>query len=87
MQEVLSAELASRHESVIRQRLCDARFPEVNTLDAFDFPAADGISATQIHTLVRGELVTPVDHFPSGGLVEFPSGASRRPDRRSFHKS
>jgi DNA replication protein DnaC len=45
LQEVLSAELASRHESVIRQRLREARFPEVKTLDTFDFPAADGISA------------------------------------------
>jgi DNA replication protein DnaC len=51
LQEVLSAELASRHESVIRQRLREARFPEVKTLDTFDFAAADGVSATQIHTL------------------------------------
>ena len=40
LHEVLSAEQASRHESVIRQRLRDARFPEVKTLDAFDFTAA-----------------------------------------------
>ena len=31
LQEVLSAELGSRHESVMRQRLRDARFPQVKT--------------------------------------------------------
>jgi len=54
LHEVLSAEQASRHESVIRQRLREARFPEVKTLDAFDFTAAEGVSATHIHALARG---------------------------------
>jgi hypothetical protein len=63
LQEVLSAELASRHESVIRQRLRDARFPEVKTLDTFDFTAAEGVSATQIHTLARGEWVTAPENL------------------------
>ena len=69
LQEVLSAELASRHESVIRQRLREARFPEVKTLDAFDFPAADGISATQIHTLARGEWVTAPENLIFAGPI------------------
>ena len=38
LHEVLTAEQASRHESVIRQRLREARFPEVKTLDMFDSP-------------------------------------------------
>ena len=42
LHEVLSAELASRHESVIRQRLREARFPQVKTLDTFDFTAVEG---------------------------------------------
>ena len=50
LHEVLGAEEASRHESVIRQRLREARFPEVKTLDTFDFAAADGVNATQILT-------------------------------------
>jgi len=58
LHEVLSAEEASRHESVIRQRLREARFPEVKTLDTFDFAAAAGVNATQIHTLARCEWVT-----------------------------
>jgi len=43
LHEVLSAEQASRHESVIRQRLREARFPEVKTLETFDFAAAEGV--------------------------------------------
>src|SRR3981081_638079 len=55
LHEVLSAEQASRHESVIRQRLREARFPEGKTLDSFDFAAAAGINVTPVHTLARGE--------------------------------
>ena len=55
LHECLSAEQASRHESVMRQRLREARFPEVKTLDTFDFTTADGVNATQVHTLARGE--------------------------------
>ena len=69
LQEVLSAELASRHESVIRQRLREARFPEVKTLDTFDFPAADGVNATQIHTLARGEWVTAPENLIFAGPI------------------
>ncbi|RPJ57757.1 MAG: AAA family ATPase, partial [Acidobacteria bacterium] len=53
LHEVLAAEQQSRHESVIRQRLRDARFPEVKTLESFDFHAAEGLAATQINTLSR----------------------------------
>src|SRR5436189_1604789 len=69
LQEVLSAELASRHESVIRQRLREARFPEVKTLDTFDFTTADGISATQIHTLARGEWATAPENLILAGPI------------------
>ena len=53
LHEVLSAEQASRHESVIRQRLREARFPEVKTLDTFDFAAADGVNAVVGACLAR----------------------------------
>ncbi|HET9351825.1 MAG TPA: IS21-like element helper ATPase IstB [Burkholderiales bacterium] len=69
LHEVLSAEQASRHESVIRQRLRDARFPEVKTLDAFDFTAADGISATQIHALARGQWVSAPENLILAGPI------------------
>ena len=69
LQEALSAELASRHESVIRQRLREARFPEVKTLDTFDFAVAEGLNATQIHTLARGEWVTAPENLILAGPI------------------
>ena len=69
LHEVLRAELASRHESVIRQRLRDARFPDAKTLDTFDFAAADGVNATQIHTLARGEWVTHPENVILAGPI------------------
>src|SRR5665213_3157180 len=69
LHEVLTAEQASRHESVIRQRLREARFPEVKTLDTFDFTTADGVSATQIHTLARGEWVTAPENLIFAGPI------------------
>ena len=69
LHEVLSAEQASRHESVIRQRLREARFPEVKTLDTFDFAAADGVNATQVHTLARGEWVTAPENLIFAGPI------------------
>jgi DNA replication protein DnaC len=69
LHEALSAELASRHESVIRQRLREARFPEVKTLDTFDFTVAEGLNATQIHTLARGEWVTAPENLILAGPI------------------
>lgn len=69
LHEVLNAEQASRHESVIRQRLHDARFPEVKTLETFDFTAADGVNPTQIHTLARGEWVTQPENLILAGPI------------------
>ena len=45
LHEVLVAEQTSRHDSAVRQRLRDARFPEMKTLDTFDFAATDGCRA------------------------------------------
>jgi DNA replication protein DnaC len=69
LHEVLSAEQSSRHESVIRQRLREARFPDVKTLDTFDFTAAAGVSAAQIHALARGEWVTAPDNLIFAGPI------------------
>ena len=69
LHEVLNAEQASRHESVIRQRLHAARFPEAKTLDTFDFTAADGVNPTQIHTLARGEWVTQPENLILAGPI------------------
>jgi DNA replication protein DnaC len=69
LHEVLSAELTSRHESVIRHRLREAHFPEIKTLDAFDFSAADGINGSQIHTLARGEWVAAPENLIFAGPI------------------
>ncbi len=56
LHEVLCAEQTSRRDSAVRHRLRDARFPEIKTIDTFDFAATDGtVSATQIAELARGE--------------------------------
>jgi DNA replication protein DnaC len=69
LHEVLSAEQASRHESVIRHRLREARFPEVKTLETFDFAAADGLNATQIHTLARGDWISAPENLILAGPI------------------
>ena len=69
LHEVLGAEQASRHESVIRQRLREAHFPEVKTLDTFDFPAAEGLNATQVHTLARGEWLPAPENLSLAGPI------------------
>jgi DNA replication protein DnaC len=69
LHEVLSAEQTSRHESVIRQRLHEARFPEVKTLDTFDFTAAEGVQASQVHALARGAWVTAPENLIFAGPI------------------
>ena len=69
LHEVLSAAQASRHESVRRQRRREARVPEVKPLDPFDFAAADGINATQIHTRARGAWVTAPENLMLAGPI------------------
>ena len=69
LHEVLGAEQQSRHESVIRQRLRDARFPEIKTLDGFDFQAAEGIQAAQIHALARGDWIGRAENLIFAGPI------------------
>ena len=69
LHEVLSAEHTSRHESVIRQRLREARFPEIKTLETFDFATAEGVHAAQIHTIARGEWVTRPENLILAGPI------------------
>jgi DNA replication protein DnaC len=52
--ECLSVEVASRADSAVKQRLRAAAFPEVKTLDEFEFALAESVSATQIAELARG---------------------------------
>jgi DNA replication protein DnaC len=54
LHEWLSVEETSRHDSAVRERVRQARFPELKTLDAFDFTIADGVDASVVADLARG---------------------------------
>jgi DNA replication protein DnaC len=70
LHEVLSAEQTSRHDSAVRHRLREARFPEMKTLDTFDFTATDGaVSAAQISELARGEWIGRADNVILAGPI------------------
>src|SRR5512132_4085542 len=64
LHEALAAEQASRLESAVRHRLHEARFPEMKTLDAFDFAATDGaVSPALISELARGEWISRAENL------------------------
>jgi DNA replication protein DnaC len=70
LHDVLGAEQASRQESAVRNRLREARFPEIKTLDGFDFTATDGaVSATQIAELTRGEWISRAENVIFAGPI------------------
>jgi DNA replication protein DnaC len=70
LHEVFAAEQFSRRESTIRQRAKSARFPELKTLDTFDFGATDGaISAQQVAELSRGEWVSKAHNVIFAGPI------------------
>jgi DNA replication protein DnaC len=68
--EALCAEQTSRRESAIRQRTHDARFPELKTLDTFDFAATGGsVSPAQINELARGDWIGRGDNAIFAGPI------------------
>jgi DNA replication protein DnaC len=70
LHEVLSAEQTSRRDSAVRHRMRDARFPEMKTLDTFDFTSTDGaVSAAQIAELARGEWIARADNVIFAGPI------------------
>jgi DNA replication protein DnaC len=69
LHEVLTAELASRSESAVRHRIRDARFPELKTLDSFDFDAAEGLDAAQVARLARCEWVKKAENVILAGPI------------------
>jgi len=70
LHEVLTAEQTSRHDSAVRARLRDARFPELKTLDSFDFTATDGaINAAQIAELARGQWIERAENIILAGPI------------------
>lgn len=69
LHETLQAEIASRADSAVRNRLAQARFPETKTLGEFDFAAADGVDAQQIADLGRGDWITRGDNVVFAGPI------------------
>ena len=70
LHEVLGAEQTSRSDSAVRHRLREARFPEMKTLDTFDFAATDGaVSPAQIAELARGEWIGRADNIIFAGPI------------------
>ncbi len=70
LHEALAAEQASRLESAIRHRIHDARFPEIKTLDAFDFAATDGaVSPAVVSELARGEWISRAENLIFAGPI------------------
>jgi DNA replication protein DnaC len=67
--ECLSVEVSSRSDSAVRQRLHDARFPDVKTLDQFDFTAADGVDAATIAKLARVDWIARKENVVFAGPV------------------
>lgn len=69
LQEVLAVEIASRADSAVKQRLRSAAFPEMKTLDQFDFSAADGVSAPKIAELARCEWIDKGENVIFAGPI------------------
>jgi hypothetical protein len=57
IEDALSTELTSREASSVRQRIREARFPDVLTLDTFDFSLAQGVDKKLVMELARGRFV------------------------------
>lgn len=51
LQELLEAELSSRHDRAAQRRLVEARFPEVKTLAQIDWKALKGVSKQKMQEL------------------------------------
>jgi DNA replication protein DnaC len=69
LQEVLAAEIASRSDSAIKQRLRAAAFPEMKTIDEFDLTAADGMPAAKLAELGRCHWVAAGENVIFAGPV------------------
>jgi DNA replication protein DnaC len=69
LHEVLSVEIASRRDSAVKQRIHDARFPELKTLDQFDFANSDGIDAAQVAELSRGGWLDRAENVLLAGPI------------------
>ena len=61
--EVLANEVTSRAESAVRNRIRAARFPELKTLDDFDFDASQGVDRRLVRELAGGQWLERADNL------------------------
>lgn len=57
LEDALSTEIASRDASSVRLRVREARFPDLLTIDTFDFGLASGVDKAQVLALARGSFI------------------------------
>jgi DNA replication protein DnaC len=57
IENALATEVASREASAVLTRVREARFPDLLTIDTFDFAVAAGVNKAQILALARGAFV------------------------------
>lgn len=57
MHDALAVEVNSRVESAVKQRIHGAGFPELKTLDEFDFAVAEGVAPAKIADLAKGDWI------------------------------
>lgn len=67
--ELLALEMQSRRDSAVRQRLSEARFPEMKTLETFDFAATGGVDRAVIAELARGEWIRRAENVLFAGPI------------------
>lgn len=70
LQEVLQAEQNSRSDSAVQRCLREAHFPEVKTLDNFDFTTLEGsFQGPQLLELSRGEYLEKAENIILAGPI------------------
>jgi DNA replication protein DnaC len=78
LRELLEVELRSREERTAKRRLKEARFPDVKTLEQFDWDALKGISKQKLLELATCEYITKA----SDVILAGPVGTGRKPTRQ-----
>ena len=69
LNEMMAIEVSSRNASAVRHRIHDAHFPEMKTLDEFDFKIAEGLEQAQIGELSKCAFVERHDNVVFVGPV------------------
>ena len=96
LHDILAAEINSRVESAVKQRIRGAGFPELKTLDEFDFAIAEGVAAAKIADLAKGNwigagenvlLVGPIGTGKTHLAIALGIEAARQRRRVAFHRA